>query len=287
MKKFRFKLPRFTPAFLRILTVTSLVSMQTSYAQSNNNQVVMTQEATTQIESTSNENTQKIENAIISAEAYHSIHDFFQNTADVSIQRYNQELLEVNIGARSFLASNDGRYIYVGKVIDTQNKIDISEQLTQKNRVKGLAKIDDKNQLTFPASIKELFAVTLFTDIDCGYCRRFHNNMAQYNALGIRVNYVMFPRAGKPSKSYDKTAAVLCSAHPQENMTLAMSGEYSPVKVLLDKTCLHNLDQQMLLAAEFGISATPTMVLPNGGVIKGVLNPEQLLAQLKQSVSGK
>jgi thiol:disulfide interchange protein DsbC len=277
----------FTPTFLRILTLTSLVSMQTSYAQSNNNQVVMTQEATTQIESTSNENTQKIENIIISVDAYQRIHEFFQSNPNVSIQRYNQQLLEINIGARSFLASNDGRYIYVGKVIDTFEKIDISEQVTQKNRVKALAKFGDKNKLTFPASVKELFAVTLFTDIDCGYCRRFHNNMAQYNALGIRVNYLMFPRAGKYSESYDKTAEVLCSGRPQENMTLAMTGGFSADSSLVDKACLDNLDQQMLLATEFNISATPTMILPNGGVIKGVLNPEKLLAQLKKSVSRK
>jgi len=279
-----------TPTLLRILTITSLVSMQTSYAQSNNNQVVMTQEASTQIESTSNENTQKIENITISADVYQRIHEFFQNTAGVSIQRYNQQLLEVSIGARSFLASNDGRYIYVGKVIDTYAKIDLIEQVTQKNRVKRLAKFGDKNQLTFPASVKELFAVTLFTDIDCGYCRRFHNNMAQYNALGIRVNYLMFPRAGKHSESYNKTVSVLCSTKPEENMTLAMTGGFSAANFLVDnslvdKACLDNLDQQMLLASEFGISATPTMILPNGGVIKGVLNPEQLLAQLKKSVS--
>jgi protein-disulfide isomerase len=184
------RLQRFTPTFLSILTITitSLVFMQTSVAQRNSDEDPLIRNESTQNESIQNEsaqsdNTQKIDTASISADAYQSIHEFFQNTPNVSIQRYNQQLLEVNIGARSFFASNDGRYIYVGKVIDTHENVDISEKVTQKNRIKALAKLDAENQLTFPATVEELFAVTLFTDIDCGYCRRFHSNMAQYNAL--------------------------------------------------------------------------------------------------------
>ncbi len=267
MRKIRFISQNFVARFLSMLTITSFAFIQTSYALSDSGQ--------------------EFDSSLISPDAYQSIHTFFQNTPNVSIQRYNQQLLEVNIGVRSFFASNDGRYIYVGKVIDTQEKIELSEQVAQKNRVKALDQLSDKNQLTFPATAKELFSVTLFTDIDCGYCRRFHDNMAQYNALGIRVNYVMFPRAGKHSASYDKTAAVLCSSNPQESMTFAMRGKFSMPSPSVSKTCLHNLNEQMLLAAEFGISATPTMVLPNGAVIQGVLNPEQLLAQLHQSISSK
>ena len=223
----------------------------------------------------------------ISAKADKRIRDFFQSSAELTITPYNQQLIAINIGARSFFASKNGRYIYVGKVIDTQLNIDISEQLAQKSRLKKLAKFDESKQLIFPATGEELFAVTLFTDIDCGYCRRFHSNMAQYNALGIRVNYLMLPRAGKNSKSYDKTAAVLCSTNPQENMTLAMQGHFSASSISVKKNCQDSLDQQMSLAAEFGISATPTMLLPNGGVIEGVLNPGQLLAQLKQITPNK
>jgi thiol:disulfide interchange protein DsbC len=251
--------------------------IQTSYAFGNSDQELIT----------SNDSAQNLDFSSISPDVYQSIHTFFQNSPDISIQRYNQELLEVNIGARSFFASNDGRYLYVGKVIDIREKIDLSEQVAQKKRVKSLHKLKDKQQLTFPATVKELFSVTLFTDIDCGYCRRFHENMTQHNALGISVNYVMFPRAGKPSASYNKTAAVLCSSKPQENMTLAMQGKFSLPTSSVSKTCQNNLDQQMLLAAELGISATPTMLLSNGRVIQGILNPEKLLAQLHQSISSK
>jgi thiol:disulfide interchange protein DsbC len=267
MIKIRFISQNFVTRFFTILTTASFAFIQTSYALSDSGQ--------------------EFAPSSISPDAYQSISTFFKNPPDLSIQRYNQQLLEVNIGTRNFFASNDGRYIYAGTVIDTQQKIDLSEQVAQKKRVNLLDKLKNENQLIFPATIKELFSVTLFTDIDCGYCRRFHGNMAQYNALGIRVNYVMLPRAGKNSSSYDKTAAVLCSLKPQESMTFAMQGTFSTPSTSASKACQRNLDEQMLLAAEFGISATPTMLLPNGVVIQGVLTPEQLLAQLHQSISSK
>jgi len=250
-----------------IFLITTFTLTQVSYAQSTNSEAEAVQQTNSQP---------------ISSNTSKSIHDFFNNSAEVSIKRYNQQLLEVNIGARSVFASNDGRYLYVGKVIDTQEKTDISEGVAQRNRLNKLAHLDDEYQLTFAATAKELFEVTLFTDIDCGYCRRFHSSMTQYNDLGIRINYVMLPRAGKNSNSYNKTAAVLCSSNPQENMTLAMQGQFSAPTSSVNTRCRNNLNKQMLLANELGITATPTMLLANGAVIEGVVNPEQLLAQLKQ-----
>ena len=173
MRKISFKSHNFVARFFSMLTIISFAFIQTSYALSDSEQEFIT----------NNDSAQKLDSSSISPGVYQSIQTFFQNTPDISIQRYNQQLLEVNIGARSFFASNDGRYLYAGKVIDTQEKIDLSEQVAKIKRVKSLDQIKDKNQLTFPATVKELFSVTLLTDIDCGYCRKFHGNMVQYNAL--------------------------------------------------------------------------------------------------------
>ena len=268
MKKDIVKTTHFCLNSLKLCSIISLILfsfVQSIQAQENNHQSSIVKNPV---------------NQAISAKVDKRIRDFFQSSSEITITPFNQQLIAINIGARSFFASKDGRYIYLGKVIDTQLKIDISEQVAQESRLKKLAKFDESEQLIFPATGEELFAVILFTDIDCGYCRRFHSNMAQYNALGIRVNYLMLPRAGKNSTSYDKTAAVLCSANPQENMTLAMQGRFSASSISVKKNCQHHLDKQMSLSAEFGISETPTMLLPNGGVIEGVLTPGQLLAQL-------
>jgi len=254
-----------------IILLLTLSFIQTSSAQTN---------------SAENVAVQKSNGQPISSNTSKSIHAFFNNSAGVTIKRYNQQLLEVTVGTRSIFASNDGRYLYVGKVIDTQEKIDIGEQVAQKNRLKKIANLDDEYQLSFPATSKELFEVTLFTDIDCGYCRRFHDSMAQYNALGIRINYVMLPRAGKNSSTYNKTAAVLCTSSPQENMTLAMQGKFSAPTSPVDSRCKNKLDKQMSLANELGITATPTILFANGAVIEGAVKPEQLLAQLNQINTG-
>jgi len=252
---------------INILAMIWFITISTSHAQNHDSQTATSK---------------KSDNQVILSSSAKRINDFFNHSTEVSIKRFNQQLLEVTIGARSVFASNDGRYLYVGKVIDTQDKVDISEELAQAHRQNKLAMFDNSNQLSFPATIKEQYEVTLFTDIDCGYCRRFHNNMAQYNALGIRINYLMLPRAGKNSTSYHKTVAVLCSTNPQENMTLAMQGKYSVPTSAKDTRCRSKLNEQMLLANELGITATPTILFANGKIIEGVVSPEQLLAQLKQ-----
>ncbi|MCJ8321163.1 MAG: DsbC family protein [Colwellia sp.] len=276
MKNNNINFPRFTAQFIIVFAIILATIV-----------ITFTKVSFAQVNSAEEQVTQELAQQGISSQAYKSINSFFDGSPEISLQRYNQQLIEVDVAGRSFFASNDGRYVFTGKIFDTLEKTDITEQVAQKKRVRKLAEFDDKNQLTFPANIKELFAVTLFTDIDCGYCRRFHSNMTQYNDLGIRVNYVMLPRAGKHSKSYDKTAAVLCSENPQDNMTLAMQGKYSAKNTSMNTRCNKNLNEQMLLAAEFGISSTPSMILPSGKLIVGVLSPEQLLVRLQQSLPSK
>lgn len=125
--------------------------------------------------------------------------------------------------------------------------------------------------LSFPAPNNEHHAVTVFTDIDCTCCRRFHSFMPTYNELGITVNYVMLPRAGLNSPSYNKAASVFCSSNPTENMTLAMQGEFNQ-----KNSCEHTITNQLQLASELGITSTPTMILPDGEIKVGFLAPTAL-----------
>jgi thiol:disulfide interchange protein DsbC len=99
--------------------------------------------------------------------------------------------------------------------------------------------------------------------------------MPDYNELGITMNYVMLPRSGLNSASYDKAASVFCSDKPAENMTLAMLGEFDQ-----KNSCDHTITDQYQLAREFGINSTPTMILPDGEIKVGFLTPEALQAVL-------
>jgi thiol:disulfide interchange protein DsbC len=118
--------------------------------------------------------------------------------------------------------------------------------------------------------------VTVFTDIDCQYCRRLHQEMAELNGMGIEVRYLLFPRAGVGSKSYDKAVTVWCSANRQQALTDSKAGKNLP-----NKTCDNPVDKHMALVEKLGITGTPTMVLEDGSMIPGYVPAARLLAALE------
>jgi thiol:disulfide interchange protein DsbC len=194
-----------------------------------------------------------------------------QTKKDLKITQYDSQLIEINLGSKTLFASSDGKYIFAGAVIDTHSKTNIVELKEKQNRKIKLDNLPKEMRLSFPATAKQQHSITLFTDIDCGYCRRFHKQIPELNAKGISVNYIMLPRAGLNSPSFDKTNSVLCSDNPQLNMTLAMNNQFNANNV-----CKSNLKQQLALASEFSISSTPTIILPDGSITPGYLATKQL-----------
>jgi thiol:disulfide interchange protein DsbC len=116
----------------------------------------------------------------------------------------------------------------------------------------------------------------VFTDIDCGYCRKLHSEIDQYMAEGITINYLFFPRAGKPSESYDKAVSVWCASDRKAALTAAKKGETVPTK-----TCKNPIDDHMKLAEEFDVKGTPMIVTAEGAVFPGYLPAKQLLTVLE------
>jgi len=209
--------------------------------------------------------------ADVSEEAKQGIRAMFGETAEVQIKPYKDQLLEITVGPKTLFASLDGKYIFSGPVFDTDARINLVEQKDKQYRQRRLSQLAPDMYLSFPASTNEQHAVTVFTDIDCTFCRRLHTSMPAYNELGITINYVMMPRAGLNSTSYNKAASVFCSSNPTENMTLAMKGEFDQ-----ENSCEHTITSQFQLAMEFGINSTPTMILPDGEIKVGFLPPAAL-----------
>lgn len=209
--------------------------------------------------------------ADISEEAERNIRAMFGENTDIRIEPYNEQLLEISVGPKTLFASSDGRYLFSGPVFDTKARINLVEQKDNQYRHNRLSQLAPDMYLSFPATTDEQYAVTVFTDIDCTFCRRLHTSMPEYNELGITINYVMMPRAGLNSPSYDKAVSVFCSSNPSENMTLAMRGEFNQ-----QNSCEHTITRQFQLAREFGINSTPTMILPGGEIKVGFLPPAAL-----------
>lgn len=210
----------------------------------------------------------------------------YAETAEVRIQKFfgeqaaiitplNNHLSRVTVGGQPYLASRDGRYIFSGTVIDTESRENLVEVEKRRHRQQQLAELSENWFISYPAKNSSRHTVTVFTDIDCPYCRQMHSHMDAYNDMGITVNYIMMPRAGVGSVSFNKAVAAFCADNPGEAVTRAMNGESLPAK-----QCIHTITEQYEFAQQLGIRATPTTVLPNGQVQAGMLKPQQLKALL-------
>ena len=195
----------------------------------------------------------------------------------IEVTPYDKYLKEITVGTKTYFASLDGRYIFTGPIFDTQSRQDIVEVRTKAMRHKMLAKLPKDSTLTYPATTQEKHVITVFTDIDCGYCRKLHSQIDAFNTLGVSVRYVMLPRAGINTRSFKKAVSALCSETPNSTMTLAMMGNEIDTK-----NCSNNVNQQMQLAKQLNITATPTILLPDGSLTVGYITADQLIDLLNK-----
>ena len=147
---------------------------------------------------------------------------------------------------------------------------------------------DKKGVVFAPKEVKHI--ITAFTDIDCGYCRKMHSEMAEYNKLGIAFHYLSYPRSGVNTPSYSKALSVWCAENPQEAMTFAKGGakleQVKEIAQVKDKDCKNIVLGHMEAAKEVGVTGTPTLVLENGQVIPGYVEPKRLIQMLDQMKKG-
>jgi thiol:disulfide interchange protein DsbC len=183
-----------------------------------------------------------------------------------------QGVSEVLVGARLFYISDDGRYLLQGSLIDLDTRKDISEERRKDIRLDAVNKLGSDNMIVFPAE-KERHTITVFTDIDCGYCRKLHNEVDQFNAEGITVRYLMFPRSGINTPSYDKAVSVWCADDRRTALTQAKAG-----KEIEARKCDNPVKEQYELGGMLGVTGTPALILDNGELLPGYV-PAKRLAQ--------
>ncbi len=188
-------------------------------------------------------------------------------------------LYEVQSGFNFGYVTPDGRYLIDGDL----NDIASGERLTENRRrtaraelIGGLAA--DQTIEYAPAGGDAKYTVTVFTDIDCGYCRKLHEHIAEYNGDGIAVRYVFFPRSGPGTSSFHKAEKVWCAADRQDALTEAKLGKGFEGP----RDCSNPVMDHLRLAAELGLRGTPAIVLPDGELIPGYQEPAQLLKALAE-----
>jgi len=184
-------------------------------------------------------------------------------------------LYEVMVGANIFYVSEDGKYLLQGRLVDVAARKDLTEAKLSNARKLAIEKIGQENMIVFKPKIKK-YTVTVFTDIDCGYCRKLHSEIDQYLAQGITIQYLFFPRAGKGSDSYNKAVSVWCAKDRNAALTDAKKGNTPPAK-----TCDNPVDVHMQLGADFDVKGTPMIVSEKGNIYPGYLPAKQLVEALE------
>lgn len=184
-------------------------------------------------------------------------------------------LLQVSTDRGLFYTSEDGTYFLQARVFNLDEGMrNETEEALSELRVEGLEAFDGST-IEFKAD-KEKYVVNVFTDITCGYCRKLHNEIADYNDLGITVRYLAYPRAGLNSGSYNDMVSVWCAKDQQEAMTSAKAGDS-----VLSARCSNEVAQQYQFGQRIGVTGTPNIILPDGSMIPGYQPAKQLEQALK------
>ena len=178
-------------------------------------------------------------------------------------------------GTQVIYISVDGRYLIQGVVMDMHDgKRNLTELATKQARQSYMQEVNEQTTLRFGAENPQ-HTVTVFTDVNCTYCRKLHNQMDSYASYGIAINYLMFPRKGLDSEGYQKAVNVWCSVDREKALTEAKLGQDVEAK-----DCTNPVAEHYALGQKVGVSGTPAILLEDGTLIPGFVPPAELAQQL-------
>jgi thiol:disulfide interchange protein DsbC len=185
-------------------------------------------------------------------------------------------IYEITRGSDISYSSSDGRYVIIGDLIDLDGNANLTENRRRTIRNGLLAAVPEAEMLVFsPRNPK--YTITVFTDIDCGYCRRLHSQIAEYNKLGIGVRYLFYPRSGPNTESWHKAEAVWCSANRNDALTRAKNGE----NIKAARCAADVVARDWELGHKLAVEGTPAIILPSGEMLPGYSPPAQLSRYLR------
>ena len=181
---------------------------------------------------------------------------------------------EAIVGGQTLYVSDDGRYMLQGSLYDLDARRDLSEASLAKLRRELLKTIPVKDRIVFaPANPK--YTVSVFTDVECGFCRKLHSQIADYNREGIEVQYLAFPRMGLGSPDFQKMVNVWCAADRKQALTDAKNGRPVPLR-----NCKNPVTMEYDVGQRVGLAGTPLIVAADGTAMPGYMPPKELRAAL-------
>jgi thiol:disulfide interchange protein DsbC len=176
-------------------------------------------------------------------------------------------------GGTVFYGTEDGRFLFAGDLYELREDdlVNLAEQRRTESRRKLMASVDLKDMVVFSPAGERKAYINVFTDVDCGYCRKLHQEVPRLNKLGIEVRYLAYPRAGLGSRSYEKIVSAWCSDDPNTAITTLKAGKSIP-----DATCDNPVAAEFELGHKVGVSGTPAIVLEDGRLLPGYMPADEL-----------
>ncbi|AKS41545.1 Disulfide bond isomerase, DsbC/G [Wenzhouxiangella marina] len=186
-------------------------------------------------------------------------------------------IVQVTAGTEVFFMTDDGQYFIQGRLVDLNTQDDLTELGKQGVRRQLMRDLDTSTLITYGPTDPD-HEVLVFTDTDCGYCRRLHGMIDEYIDAGIAVRYAAFPRAGIGSSTYDDLVSVWCAADVNAAMDQAQLGRSLPAQ-----DCDSPVERHFELGRMMGVNGTPYIITANGEMFGGIVAAEDLRRHLDET----
>ena len=184
---------------------------------------------------------------------------------------------EVAYGTQIVYVSGDAKYVIQGTLVDLEDgKKNLTQAAEDEVRKQYMTDVNALESISFGAE-KPKHTITVFTDIDCPYCQKLHEEMDQYASYGIKVNYLLFPRNGLTSPGYLKAISVWCSDDREDALTRAKAREE-----IEDQTCDNPIADHFNVGKKVGVTGTPAVLTQNGRLMPGYVPAKELAQRLDQ-----
>lgn len=186
---------------------------------------------------------------------------------------------QTRFGNRYAYLIGDGRYIFIGDMVDLKLSRNLTEASRRDYTVEELNAVDDARLVVFPAEGEEKTRLNIFTDTTCGYCQKLHGEIGELQAAGITVRYFPFPRGGDRGRGYAELKQVWCADDQQEAMAIAKgvkSGKLGSSDCALESM----VDDGFALGQKLGVNGTPAIFTESGEQVGGYVPYDRLIPQL-------
>jgi len=183
-------------------------------------------------------------------------------------------------GAEVSYLTADGKFFLDGNLYDMSTRENLTEAIRSHARLAMINAVSESQMLIFSPKNPQ-YTITVFTDVDCQYCRKLHSDMAELNKLGVRVRYLFYPRTGPNTESWRKAEVVWCSADRNEALTRAKAGG----QLDMNKTCSPTpVAREFELGQTVGVRGTPAIITESGEFLNGYMPPKELVQAIKQTL---